>query len=371
MALTLNGTSEYLENDGIAAITAVDCSLRAKWRPATVATQSSLLGFYASGALNPIIRVGRTSAGVTHAVFRNDAGGSSAGVGTTTLSTVTPQIVGANFGADGAASAVYNGTVEHTAAAPASTTVTLDRTVMGRRHASATSDNFSDGDIYWGAGWNRVLTAAEDAMLQAGLSPLFIPRGLVYYEEYINRENFPGVGPVMTRTGGAFITHGALIYPGRSTIQVKIPATSRTLTGANTIAAFASTAAAKVLAQLAGTDTLAAFSSVGALGSGAANLTAAQVIAAFQSAGAAAALAQLRGTSMIPAFTSAAAAAVLAELAGASAMGAFVSQAHVGLVQRLVGTQLIANFATSGILQNPDAPPTGGMYPWARRRRGR
>jgi hypothetical protein len=236
VALTLNGSSEYLENDGVAAITAVGCSLRAKWRPATVATQSSLLGFYSSSATNPIIRTGRTSAGKVQAVFRADDGTSSTGTGTTTLSTSVPQIIGANIAADGAASALYNGTVEHTGAAPASTTITLNRTLVGRRHASTTSDNFSDGDIYWVAAWNRVLTAAEDAMLVAGLSPLFIPRGLVYYDEPIVRENWPGVGPVVTRTGGTFITHGKLIYPGHGNENFKSSAAGEANTGTGSVA---------------------------------------------------------------------------------------------------------------------------------------
>lgn len=61
--------------------------------------------------------------------------------------------------------------------------------------------------------WNRILTAAEAAILGKGYSPLFIPNGLVFYAPLIR--NVPDLkgGGSGTVTNAAVFAHPRIIYP--------------------------------------------------------------------------------------------------------------------------------------------------------------
>lgn len=113
------------------------------------------------------------------------------------------------------------GTVERFT--PSGTLLTSDdKLYLGNR---AADDLTTDGRIAEFAKWNRVLTAAEAAILGAGYSPLFIPNGLVLYAPLIGRfspelDVIGGTtGTVSGGTGTA--NHPRIIYPARN--QTRFP----------------------------------------------------------------------------------------------------------------------------------------------------
>lgn len=66
--------------------------------------------------------------------------------------------------------------------------------------------------------WNRILTAAEVALLGDGYSPLFIPNGLVVYEPLL-RDNVNPKMSASTISGALVQPHPRIIYPGRSSFH--------------------------------------------------------------------------------------------------------------------------------------------------------
>lgn len=79
-----------------------------------------------------------------------------------------------------------------------------------------------DGSIAHFAIWNRILTAAEAAMLGAGFSPLFIPRGLVFYTPITGRQD-PELdliqGIDVTVSGPVYAEGPSIIMPSPSEIR--------------------------------------------------------------------------------------------------------------------------------------------------------
>jgi len=78
------------------------------------------------------------------------------------------------------------------------------------------------GDIAEVAMWNRVLTAAEFAILKL-YSPMVIPRGLIFYAPIIRDTHDVISGHIGTVTGASVAVHPPLIYPSPPQI-ITVPA---------------------------------------------------------------------------------------------------------------------------------------------------
>lgn len=82
--------------------------------------------------------------------------------------------------------------------------------------SDAATGSYFGGDVAEFAIWNRVLTAAEAAILGDGFSPLFIPNGLVFYTPLIGRTS-PEIelryGSSGTVSGAVVADHPRIIYP--------------------------------------------------------------------------------------------------------------------------------------------------------------
>lgn len=78
---------------------------------------------------------------------------------------------------------------------------------------------FWDGKIAEFAIWNRVLTAAEAAIMGDGFSPLFIPNGLVFYAPMIRSLPDLKGGGVGTATNAVVYPHPRIIYPSSSQMR--------------------------------------------------------------------------------------------------------------------------------------------------------
>ena len=106
-----------------------------------------------------------------------------------------------------------------------SQTVTERATPTGSPRYSEDTSNlrlgaYSDGSAeYWDgriaefAIWNRILTAAEAAILGDGFSPAFIPNGLVFYAPMIRGLQDLKSGNVGTATNAVVYPHPRIIYP--------------------------------------------------------------------------------------------------------------------------------------------------------------
>lgn len=81
--------------------------------------------------------------------------------------------------------------------------------------SEASSSNFYDGKICEGFIYNRILTAAEIAEIGTyKFSPLFNPRGLVFYDQLVNRSQdiMGGVIGTLDNSPSAY-AHPPIIYP--------------------------------------------------------------------------------------------------------------------------------------------------------------
>jgi len=81
----------------------------------------------------------------------------------------------------------------------------------------STPSGFFAGDIAEAAIWNTALSDAEIAILGSGFSPLCLTHrlpNLVLYQDLIRPLDRPGIGPVLTASGGtASADHPRIIYP--------------------------------------------------------------------------------------------------------------------------------------------------------------
>lgn len=127
------------------------------------------------------------------------------------------------------------------------------------------------------------------------------------------------------------------------------------LTGARTIAAFASTAAADVLVKLSAAKTLAAIVASGTLSS-ANRLIGAGAIAAVTASGTLAVRVALTGVKTLAAVVSAAAAAVLVKLTGARTISNFTSAGAAAVTVVLSGSGTVGNITSAGQLTDGAAP---------------
>lgn len=81
------------------------------------------------------------------------------------------------------------------------------------------SGEYWDGKIAELAIWNRILTAAEAAILGDGYSPLFIPNGLVFYAPMIRNVQDLKSGNTGTITGATVANHPRIIYPSAQELR--------------------------------------------------------------------------------------------------------------------------------------------------------
>ncbi len=93
----------------------------------------------------------------------------------------------------------------------------IDSIEVGRRDNVSAVRAFS-GDVCEAAVWNRVLSAAEIASLAAGYSPLFLPRGLVFYCPLVRDVVNFNSGGNPAATGTTVSDHPRIIYPSRPKI---------------------------------------------------------------------------------------------------------------------------------------------------------
>lgn len=107
------------------------------------------------------------------------------------------------------------------ASAPLTTlTTNTDAYVIGNR---ATDDlRYWEGYLAEFAIWNRILTAAEAAILGRAYSPLFIPNGLVSYCPLI-RDMVDIKNGTITDDATSEIAHPRIIYPYGDPTGIKLP----------------------------------------------------------------------------------------------------------------------------------------------------
>lgn len=94
------------------------------------------------------------------------------------------------------------------------------------------SGEYWDGKIAEFGVWNRILSAAEADILGKGFSPLFIPRGLVFYAPLVGKYS-PEIdivgGGSGTITGATAASHPRIIYPTTGGFMSIAPAVGGTL----------------------------------------------------------------------------------------------------------------------------------------------
>jgi len=94
-----------------------------------------------------------------------------------------------------------------------------DREDFGNVRIQPSGYNISaNGALAEFARWNRVLDATERAILQAGFSPLFIPKGLLEYRPFKNESQSllslaEGPDVTVNQSGQTYTQHPPVIYP--------------------------------------------------------------------------------------------------------------------------------------------------------------
>lgn len=232
-----------------------------------------------------------------------------------------------------------------------STSNTNDAILFSGASAAASVSPFI-GYVYYGAFWNRPLSAAEALRLHADpYCFLIYPHDLAF-------------AALAAPAGGNRTITGASTVPA-FTESAALAVTDK-ITGASSVPAFASTAHLTYTDRITGAETMANFTSSGAIAQSD-HVTAAQTIAAFTNSGALKAIDKIAGASTVPAFTESAAMKAIDKIAANDNMPAFTSTAHLTYTDRITGASAMPTFASIGEIST-GAPAPSGLYPYVRRR---
>lgn len=134
-----------------------------------------------------------------------------------TWDTAAPGGIATNYYVDG----VSRGTAATLSVSDWNVTSTAARETFGNDCQTNTYNFALDGSLAEFGRWNRVLTAAEIAMLQTGQTPRWIPNGLVEYRPFVSfTDSFGSItqGPDVTvnAAGTSFVDHPTIIAPPHS-----------------------------------------------------------------------------------------------------------------------------------------------------------